>query len=162
MRSLFICLIGVFFLSSCINEDKITSNSFKDVDGVLYYEKPETGSVVYAVFLPFAKKNAKFNPARFDFNDYKNGIKFGTANGLIKDKLYSLKHQRFILKSNGGDHVVYLLSNVRIYFHIDTPTYQEENVIEKDLRLDTLVYMNKYLKFKYNVSWITIDSIKAN
>jgi hypothetical protein len=162
MKSLFVCLICIFFLSSCTNEDKITSNSFNDVDGVLYYEKPVTGSVVYAVFLPFVKKNAKFNLRRFDCNDYKNGIKFGTANGLIKDKLYSVKHQKFLLKSGGEDHAVYLLSNVKIYFHIDKPTFQEENVIEKDLQLDTLVCMNKHIKFKYNVSWITIDSIKAN
>ncbi|WP_349784761.1 hypothetical protein [Pedobacter sp. ASV1-7] len=58
MKNLFIYLIGIFFLSSCINEDKITSNSFKDVDGILYYEKPETGSV-FILFLPFAKKNPK-------------------------------------------------------------------------------------------------------
>lgn len=157
----FIYLAIVIFFSSCINNDKLMLNSFKDVAGFLYYEKPETGPIVYAVFLPFAKNKARFNFKKLDFTDYKDGIKFGIAGNLIKDKLYSAKYQKLTLKG-GVDRTVYLISNVNIYFHFDTSIFNEKNVVEKHFQMDTLVCMNEHMKFKYRFSWITLDSIKVN
>lgn len=159
VKHAFALFLGLLFLfSSCTN--KVTVDNFVGIDGLLYYEKPETGSVVYAVFLPFSKKSANLDLQNLDSNDYENGIKFGTANSLIKSKLYSEKCEKLILKG-GIDRQVYLLPQARVYFHVDESIYNEDNVIEETIKVDTLVYKGKQLKFKYRFSWVELDSIKA-
>lgn len=159
MKNSLITLFLVLFFSACLNND--ASDNFKDVNGLLYYEKPETGPVAYAVFLPFTKNNGKSSFDMLDSNDYREGIKFGIANSLIKAKLYSESNQKVTLKG-GIDRTVYFLSNATIYFHIDKEVYREEDVIDKNLQSDTLVFENKQMRFKYRFSWIRIDSIKTN
>jgi len=88
----------VIILSSCSNKDGMKSDEFRDVAGILYYEKPETGSLVNIVFVPFSQNNNVGNFKKLNSKDFDYGIKFGTANNLIKDRLYSLKRQKLILK----------------------------------------------------------------
>lgn len=161
MRKFCIFLGISFFVISCTYGEKITSDSFKDVDGLLYYEKPETGPVVYAVFLLVTKKGANLDLQNLDANDFGNGIKFNVSNGLMKDKLYAEKHRKLLLKG-GIDRPIYLLSNAKIYFHIDESTFSKDNVIEQNIQTDTLFYLGKDIKFNYRFSWITIDSIRVN
>lgn len=159
MKNLFIYISFVLFSASCMTKEKEKRLAdFKNVEGILYYEKPETGSIVYAVFLPSNGKNVEIDFTKK--NNFKNGIKFSTANSIIKDKLYVAKYQKAILKG-GIDREVYLLPKAKIYFHIDTPNFSEKNVIERDLQSDTLIYMNKNLILKYRYSWLVIDSIKT-
>lgn len=161
MRVFFILLGLLVLLDSCTNKTGVTSSTFNEVDGFLYYEKPETGSVVYAVFLPFSKKNVNLNLKNLDSNDYENGIKFSTANSIIKDRLYLEKSQKLILKA-GINRQVYLLPRAKIYFHIEKSTFPEDTGMDESIQLDTLVYMDKKLKFKYRFGWITLDSIKVD
>ena len=148
----------ILFLASCTNREKGQKlEDFENIEGILYYQKPENGSTVYALFLPSKNTNAGINIKAANY--FENGIKFSTANSLIKDKLYAAKYQKAILKG-GIDREVYLLPKAKIYFHINKPYFSEKDVMEKDLKSDTLVYMNKDLILKYRFSWLVIDSIR--
>lgn len=159
MKNLLICLIVLLFFTACFNND--APDNFKGVNGLLYYEKPETGPVAYAVFLPFTKNNGKFSFDILDSNHYRDGIKFGIANSFIKAKLYSESNQKLTLKG-GIDRTVYFLSDATIYFHIDKERVRVEDVMDKNLQSDTLISEKKQMRFKYRFGWIAIDSIKAN
>lgn len=159
MRKILI-YVFVIILSSCSNKDGMKSDKFRDVAGILYYEKPETGSLVNIVFVPFAQNNNVINFKRLSSIDFEYGIKFGTANNLIKDRLYSLKRQKLIIK-DGLYRTVYLIPKVKIYFHTERSALIGNDVLEKDINVDTLVQKNNYLLLKYRYGGIVLDSITA-
>jgi len=160
MRNLFIYIAIIVFSSSCTNREKGERlTDFEDVEGMLYYQKPQEGSTVYALFMPYKNdsRGIDFTAAKF----FEKGIKFSTANGLIKDKLYAADFKKAILKG-GIDREVYVLPKAKIYFHINKPYYTEQNVIDEEIKSDTLIYQGKSLILKYRGSFLVIDSVKAN
>lgn len=159
MRNLFIYMTIILFSASCTSREKGQKlEDFENIEGILYYQKPETGSTVYAFFLPSRNNNARTDITSANY--FENGIKFSTTNSLIKDELYAAKYQKAILKG-GIDREIYLLPKAKIYFHINKPYFSEKDVMEKDLKSDTLVYMNKNIVFKYRFSYLVIDSIRV-
>ncbi len=157
MKNLIASLIVLCCLSSCV--DRETSvDKFNGVEGILYYQKPEFGSAVFAVFIPYSKDGLDLRTGNIDSSFYKNGIQFVIFNYVVKNKLYSHRYDEVTLK-NMRETTANLLPNAKIYFHINSSLYNKENVMGKDIEVDTLFYKDRVLKFKYKYSFITIDSI---
>lgn len=84
--------VGIGFISCNEYTGTFDLENVLGKEGMLYYEKPETGSIVYAVFVPFNKKHTRISQ-----NITSHGIKFNLANSKIKDSLYSYPSQKIAI-----------------------------------------------------------------
>jgi hypothetical protein len=161
MKKLSLVLILFYFLAACNHDRLPLSKSFENVDGLLYFELPETGSTISAVFFPVNTKKADINLSDLDTVNFKIGMKFNISNRRIQDKLYKSDRHEAILKGD-IDRTIFLVGKTRIYYHINKPVFSETNSMIRELRSDTLLYLNKPIVLKYYFNRIEIDSIKIN
>jgi hypothetical protein len=157
MRNLLILFVLSICLWSCNNSNTPRANSFEDVDGLLYFEPPETGSVVFLVFLP-AKRGSKINVSDLDFNNYREGMKFITVNRQISKQLYRSNFE--ITSIKGRNQRIYIIPKAKIYYHIEK-NYEGVSLVS-ELQCDTLVYRGKNISISHYYNYVELDSIKIN
>lgn len=157
MRNLYVLPVLLVFFCSCNKTSIPAANSFENVDGLLYFEPPETGSVVFLVFLP-AKRGSKINVNDLDFNNYREGMKFITVNRQISKQLYRSNFE--ITSIKGRNQKIYIIPKAKIYYHIEK-NYEGVSLVS-ELQYDTLVYRGKNISVSHYYNYVELDSIEIN
>ena len=148
-------------ISGCLNHKNPQSlNSYRGTNGLLYYQLPSSGRLVTCVFLPYKNQSEISKNINLDSTNYLNGIQFSTAYTDLFIKSNALNGNVGYMKGDSTQKT-FLIPNVRIFFHVDTPAYSEKTAINtSEIKHDDLTYNSKAIKTNFFFSTIAIDSMK--
>jgi hypothetical protein len=152
----YITLVFIILIFGCASPSKTPAyDSFKNINGFIYFSYPETGGTITGVFVPY-NKQANHSIDDIFTSKYSPGIKFSTNRPSVFNLLaHSMNNYGYV--TNDSSRKVYIVPNVGIGYHLSNAN--KNSWFKTTLNFDTLLLKKRSLAILYYFSYVEIDTI---